>query len=234
MFKVLIARIRGKACMGGKAWQNVAADERHPLIVLDRQRIDAEGRVDLARRHLAVTDAARQAEAGRLAAADRRIAALEHRAVQALAEGRAPVARQSAEMIARLSADRVWTLAVVRASDAEAGRLTRNLATAEAHLARVLRAGRIVRAEEVVRQLRESTARRRGFDAMPDAPLAEAEATLARLRARQAESLPDEAVRIVNRPMIDRPAGMPSASAPSAAEILVALRNRVTMASQAA
>ncbi|MBL8570973.1 MAG: hypothetical protein JNK84_18030 [Phreatobacter sp.] len=222
MFKALMARMRGNSLSN-------AADERHPLLVVDRQRIDAEGRVELARRRLALAQATRQAEAGRLAAADRRIAALELRAMQALADGEAPVARQSAEMIARLSADRVWTLGVVRAGDAEAGRLARNLAAAEAHLARVQRAGRIVRAEEVVRQLRDSTARRRGFDAMADAPLAEAEATLARLRARQAESIAAETACDG-----EGDAAMLRAPVPGAAEILVGLRNRVTMPSRAA
>jgi hypothetical protein len=222
MFKTLMARMRGKS------WQNVTADERHPLLVVDRQRIDAEGRVDLARRRLALAQAARQAEAGRLAAADRRIAALEHRAMQAHGDGAAE-AQQSADMIARLLADREWTRGVVRASDVETGRLARNLATAEAHLARVRRAGRIIRAEEVVRQLRESTARRRGFDARPDAPLAEAEAILARLRARDAEAL---ALEYGRETMGERVA--PQLPPAAVAEALVTLRNRVTMARRAA
>jgi phage shock protein A len=223
MFKTLMARMRGKS------WQNVTADERHPLLVVDRQRIDAEGRVDLARRRLALAQAARQAEAGRLAAADRRIAALEHRAMQAHGDGCAAEAQQSAEMIARLLADREWTRGVVRASDVETGRLARNLATAEAHLARVRRAGRIIRAEEVVRQLRESTARRRGFDARPDAPLAEAEAILARLRLRDAEAL---ALEYGRETMGERVA--PPLPPAAVAEALVTLRNRVTMARRAA
>lgn len=229
MFKTLMARMRARSCQG------VAADERHPLAVVDRQRTDAEGRLDLARRRLALAEAAGQAEAGRLAAADRRIAALEHRAAEALLAGNTQAAQQSAELIARLSADRVWSLAAVRASDAEFKRLARCVAAAEAHLARVQRAGRIVRAEEVVRQLRDSAARRRGFDAMADAPLAEAEATLARLRARQVESIAAEtACDGDDRDATDRHAVLLPASVPGAAEILVGLRNRVTMASRAA
>lgn len=227
MFKTLMSRLRSRGERG-------AADERHPLLVADRQRTDAEGRLDLARRRLALAAAAGQAEAGRLAAADRRIAALEHRAAEALLGGNSQAAQQSAELIARLSADRVWSLAAVRASDAEFKRLARGVAVAEAHLARVQRAGRIVRAEEVVRQLRDSTARRRGFDAMADAPLAEAEATLARLRARQAEGIAAETAGYDGDDAAERHAVMLPASVPGAAEILVSLRNRVTMASRAA
>jgi phage shock protein A len=226
MFKSLIARMRGRDTTV------VALDDRHPLRVLDRQRIDAEGRLDLARRQMAVAAAAREAEAGRLAATDRRIAALEYRAVQALAEGRASMARESADMIARLSADRLWTLAALRACAAEADRLARQAAAAETHLGRVLRAGRVVRAEEIVRQLRAGAERRRGPDMSTDGPLAEAEATLARLRARQAEAVarepkPDETVA-------GRADAALPVSTPSAAEVLVALRNRVTMARSAA
>jgi hypothetical protein len=152
MFKTLIARMRGNVRLNG------AADSAHPLIAVDRQRIDAEGRVDLARRRLSLARAAREAERARLAATDRRIAALEYRAVQALAEDRAPMARQAADLIARLSADRVWSLGVLRTRAAENDRLAEEVALAEAHLGRVVRAGRIIRAEEVVRQLRASTA----------------------------------------------------------------------------
>jgi phage shock protein A len=226
MFKSLIARMRGRDTTV------VVLDDRHPLRVLDRQRIDAEGRLDLARRQMAVAIAAREAEASRLAATDRRIAALEYRAVQALAEGRATVARQSADMIARLSADRLWTLAALRSCVAETGRLAQQAAVAETHLGRVQRAGRVVRAEEVVRQLRAGAERRRGPDMSTDGPLREAEATLARLRARQAEAItrdqmPDEEKAVA----VDM--ALP-VSTPSAAEVLVALRNRVTMARNAA
>lgn len=228
MFKTLLNRIRGKVA------SDDASDERHPLLVADRQRIDAEGRVDLARRRLALAQASRQAEVGRLTAADRRIAALEFQAARALADNRLPTARQSAQLIARLSADREWTAGIVRAADAEAARLARNLAAAEAQLARVRRAGRIIRAEEVVRQLRANTARRRGFDAAPDAPLVEAEATLARLRARQAESLATEVHDADRCETVGKPPAALPAPVPGAAEILLALRNRVTMARRAA
>ncbi len=226
MFKSLIARMRKRETAV------VALDDRHPLRVLDRQRIDAEGRLDMARRQLAVATAAREAEAGRLAATDRRIAALEYRAVQALAEGRAMVARQSADMIARLSADRLWTLAALRSCVAETGRLAQQAAAAEVHLGQVQRAGRVVRAEEVVRQLRASAERWRGPDVSGDGSLAEAEAALARLRSRQAEEIARASMPDVKQPEpVD--VALP-VSTPSAAEVLVALRNRVTMARSAA
>jgi phage shock protein A len=226
MFKSLIARMRKRETAV------VALDDRHPLRVLDRQRIDAEGRLDMARRQLAVATAAREAEAGRLAATDRRIAALEYRAMQALAEGRAMVARQSADMIARLSADRLWTLAALRSCVAETGRLAEQAAIAESQVGQVQRAGRVARAEEVVRQLRASAERWRGPDISMEGPLAEAEAALARLRARQAEALAREPVLAANKTeAVD--VALP-ASTPSAAEVLVALRNRVTMARSAA
>lgn len=179
MFKVMMTLIRGRSHEAGEALA-----DRHALTILDQQMRDAAASLDLARRALAVAIASDLTEAKRIAATDKRLADLEERAMAALQGGREDLASQAAEAIATLEADRMSGCEARKTFATEISRLKRDVAGAEGRFADLERGRRIARAVEAVRRLRNGPA---GQPANEGA-LAEAEATLARLRAKQAES----------------------------------------------
>ncbi|MGL4287924.1 MAG: PspA/IM30 family protein [Phreatobacter sp.] len=179
MFKTLIGLIRGHADRA----RALRADRR-VLAILDPQRRDAAMELDLAQRALAAATNSDQAEAKRIATLSQRIAGLELRAMTALEGGRSEIAWQAAEAIASLEVTRMSRTEARKALVAEIDRLKRDIAGAEARLADVERGRRIARTVETVKRLRHQA----DGPAATDGALAQAEATLARLRARQAES----------------------------------------------
>jgi len=180
MFKTVITLIRGGAAVAAEVLVG-----RTALLILHQLLRAAAAALDRAKRTLALAIAGNQQEGRRLEATEARIADLEVRATAALEGGREDLARQAAEAIAGLEADRDAALTARTLFAAEIARLKRYVATAEARLTELDRGRRIARAAESVRALRRS-----GIEAARpyEATLPEAENTLRRLRERQTEA----------------------------------------------
>lgn len=180
MFKTVITLFRGGIA---KAEEDLA--DRNALLILDQQLRDAIAAFERAKKALAVAIAQDRQEASRLVATNAQITDLEQRVVAALAAGDEPSAREGAEAIAALEADRDAAQAAQSLFGAEILRLRRHVTQAQVRLAELDRGRRLARASEAVRDLR----RGRVDEARPyEATLAEAETTLRRLRERQAEA----------------------------------------------
>jgi phage shock protein A len=187
MFKTVLTLIRGSVFAAEEELQ-----DRTALLILDQQMRDAGAAVDRAKRALALAIAQDQQEGRRLDATNARIADLEVRATSALDGGREDLAREAAEAIAGLEADRDAAQTARTLFATEIARLRRHVAGAEARISGLDRGRRIARASEAVRALR-----RGGIEATRpyESSLPEAERTLQRLRERQQEAqLADEAL----------------------------------------
>jgi len=180
MFKTVLTLFRGSVAAAGEE-----LEDRSALLILDQQMRDTATGVDRSKRALALAIAQDQQEARRLEATNARIADLEVRAGAALEGGREDLAREAAEAIAGLEADRDSAMTARALFATEITRLKRYVASAEARITELDRGRRIARAAEAVR-----AARRGGFEASRpyESTLSEAEATLKRLRERQTES----------------------------------------------
>jgi phage shock protein A len=178
MFKTLFTLVRGAAAA---AEEEVV--DRSALLILDQQIRDAAIAVERGKRALAVAVAHDEAEGKRLEMTLARLADLEERAVAALAGGREDLASEAAESIAMMEADRD-SVREARATFArEIAHLKRETADAGRRLAELERGRRIAQAAEAVRRLKARGPARAGGAAA----LSDAEATLRRLRERQAE-----------------------------------------------
>jgi phage shock protein A len=180
MFKTIFTLVRGSVAVAGEE-----LEARNALLILDQQMRDAAANVERAKRMLALAIAQDQQEGRRLEATLARIADLEVRATAALDGGRDDLAREAAESIAALEADRDAAQTARALFAAEIARLKRHVANAEARIAELERGRRIARASEAVRNLRGS-----GIEPATayESTLPEAEATLRRLRERQMEA----------------------------------------------
>lgn len=178
--KSLLAFVRGTAHAAGRELA-----DRNALVILDQQLRDASAGLDHARRALALAIARDRQEGARLSAIDRQIADLEGRVVAALSSGREDLAREGAEAIACLDADREAARSARTLFAVEIDRLRDRVAQTQARIAAVDRGRRLARAAEAVRRMR-------GGGVEPSLPhratLSEAEETLTRLRERQAEA----------------------------------------------
>jgi len=177
MFKTVLTIFRGTVAAADEELQ-----DRTALLVLDQQMRDAAAAVDRSKRTLALAIAGDQAEGRRLEATCARIADLEVRASAALDGGREDLAREAAQAIANLEADRDSAMTARALFASEITRLKRHVANAEARITDLDRGRRLARASEAVRSLRRS-----GIEAARpyESTLPEAEATLKRLRERQ-------------------------------------------------
>ena len=101
MFKTVLTLFRGSVAAAGEELEG-----RNALLILDQQMRDAAAAVERAKRTLALAIAQDQQEGRRLDATHARIADLEIRATAALDGGREDLAREAAEQIAALEADR--------------------------------------------------------------------------------------------------------------------------------
>ena len=180
MFKTVLTLFRGGIAVAGEE-----LEDRTALVILDQQMRDAAAAVDRSKRTLALAIAQDQQEGRRLEATCARIADLELRATAALDGGREDLAREAAQQIANLEADRDAAMTARTLFAQEIVRLKRHVANAEARLTELDRGRRIARASEAVRNLR-----RGGIEAARpyESTLPEAEATLKRLRDRQIEA----------------------------------------------
>jgi phage shock protein A len=138
-----------------------------------------------AKRALAVAIAQEVQEGKRLDGTRDRIEDLETRAVAAIEGGRDDLASEAAEAIATLEAERDASATARALFAAEIARLKRHVLQQQMRFSQLERGRRIARAAEAVRN-----ARRGRVEAAPifEGTLAEAEATLSRLRERQVEA----------------------------------------------
>jgi phage shock protein A len=180
MLKMFLTLVRGSAAI---AEERVA--DRNALLILDQQMRDAAGAFERAKKALAVAIAQDRLESERLAASNARIADLENRAAAALAAGDDDLAREGAEAIAALEADRDAANGAQALFAAEIVRLRRHVGQAQARIAELERGRRLARAAEAVRQMRQGR-----VEAGPayETTLSDAERTLKRLRERQVEA----------------------------------------------
>ena len=171
--------------------------DRNALLILDQQIRETRAALERSRQALAASVAGDKAEARRLAEVEGRAADLEARAVAAIQGGRDDLAGDAAEAIAELEAERDAIRAARTRFAAEVARIRAVVADATRRQAELERGRRIAAAAEMARRLRVSPAPR------DRATLKEAEATLARLRALQAEAGDTEAGLEEARPEAD-------------------------------
>ena len=181
MFKTLFLLIRGSAA---SAAEEIA--DRDALLILDQQMREASAAIEGAKRALALAIAQDGTEAKRLDAAIARIADLEVRVNAALEAGNEGIAREGAEAIAALEADRDAAQAARMLFASEIARLRAIVTQAGQRLTALDRGRRVARAAESVRTMRKTPIEEGGTR---ESTLSEAEATLQRLRERQAESM---------------------------------------------
>jgi phage shock protein A len=180
MFKTVLTLFRGSVAAAGEE-----LEDRTALLILDQQMRDAAAAVERSKRSLALAIAQDQQEGRRLDTTNARIADLEVRATAALDGGGEDLAREAAQAIANLEADRDGAMTARALFATEITRLKRHVSTAEARITELDRGRRIARASEAVRTLR-----RGGIEAARpyESTLPEAEKTLRRLRERQVEA----------------------------------------------
>lgn len=189
MLNLLSTLVRGAAARAAEDLH-----DQHAFLILEQQLRDAAAALDDSRRTLARAVAQEAADAKAQGALSGRIADLEARAVAALAGGREDLAAEAAEAIAEMEAE-AQSLETTRAAyAAEVAALRRAVRQGTRQLAELERGQRIARAAEAVRRLRA----RRGVGTGSPAALAEAQATLRRLReAQAADAASDEALAII-------------------------------------
>ncbi|UHC18980.1 PspA/IM30 family protein [Methylobacterium currus] len=189
MLNLISTLVRGAAARAAEDLH-----DRHAFLILEQQLRDAAAALDDSRRTLARALAQEAADAKRQAALAARIAELEGSAVAALAGGREDLAQEAAEALAEME-EEAQALEVTRAAyGAEVAALRRAVRKGTRQFAELERGQRIARAAEAVHRLRA----RRGQGLGSPAALAEAQATLRRLReAQAAEAASDEALAII-------------------------------------
>ncbi len=226
MFKALTTLIRGAAAAAEEEFT-----DRNALPILDQQIRDVAAGLERSKRALALAIAQEAAESERRDRTQARIDDLEARAVEAIRGGREDLAEEAAEAIAALEADREASRETLASFTTEIGSLRRGVSEASRRLAELRRGRQIAQAAEAVRRLkvRDTT-----MITGTCHTLAEAEATLRRLRERQVEAMRiDMTLETLNAP--DGPAGVADRlgiagfgppTKPTAASVLDRLKNQ--------
>jgi len=180
MLKTLITMVRGRTALIAEE-----LGDQNALLILDQQMRDAAGALDRAKKALAIAVAQQGQEEQRLEATRSRIADLETGAIAALGSGREDLAAEAAEAIATLEAERDASQTARALFAAEIAKLKGHVLQQQMRFSQLERGRRIARAAEAVR-----VARRGRIEAAPNfaGTLAEAEATLTRLREHQVEA----------------------------------------------
>jgi phage shock protein A len=225
MFNTIVTLMRGAAA---KAEEDLA--DRSALLILDQQIRDAASAIERSKRALAVAIAQDEAEGQRLETTLGRIADLEERATAALAGAREDLATEAAEAIALMEADRDAIREARAAFASDIAQLKSAVANAGQRLAALERGRRIAHAAESVRRLK---AQHHGGTS-DTATLSDAEATLKRLRERQAEDAATAAAYDRLNPGLDpsgtanrlEAAGFGRRTRPSPADVLARLRSK--------
>ncbi|ADE86755.1 PspA/IM30 family protein [Rhodobacter capsulatus] len=223
MFKMITTLIRA-----GTADAEEAFTDAHALTLLRQQLRDAAEGLEGAKRAVAVVMAYAARERAAAARIAGQIADLESRAVAALGQGREDLATEAAAAIAGLEAEAEATARALAQYDTETRRLRETVALAEQRLRALQRGKQIADAASRTQKLRGT---------LPDgvtASLTEAEATLARLQARQAHAeavetaLADLGLATSAEATVTRlaAAGCGAALRPEAAQVLARLREK--------
>jgi phage shock protein A len=227
MFKSMIKLLSRPPAIGSGC-----VDDRAALAFIEQEYHRARRELRLARRELGAALAAERTESHRLRNLQARMATLEGRAIAAVRAGFGGVAEDVASDIATLGTDCLvghQCLAVLRG---EIERHTHLAQSAERRMARCERGRRVIEAEQAVRALRD---RATGHAEDQRSALSDAEATLVALRRSHLQSLtsprPEMPARTGFPPLRQTGAALPP---PTAAEVLIAIRNRAVMASRSA
>jgi phage shock protein A len=177
MFKLFVTLLRGR---NADTAETIADQMALPL--LRQQMRDSAAGVETARRSVAMVMAYAERERKSAARITVQLADLETRAMDALAKGRDDLAAEAAGAIAQLEAESATTARALATYDAEIAHLRGVLVDAEARLRDLQRGQRMVIATDHTQRLRGSAA------VTATNSLADAEATLARLQERQANT----------------------------------------------
>ena len=180
MLKSLITLVRGRTALIVEE-----LGDQNALLILDQQMRDATGALDRAKKALAIAIAQESQEQQRQEVTLTRIADLETRAVAAIEAGREELATEAAEVIATLEAERDASLTARTLFAAEITKMKGHVLRQQMRLSQLERGRRIARAAEAVRVARRG--RVEGASIFTGT-LAEAEATLARLREHQVKA----------------------------------------------
>lgn len=177
MFKHVFTVMRGRAARAEDEF-----NDAHALLILEQQLREGTAAVAAARKAVALAIAQQQIETRSLERTRARIADLETRALAAVQGGRDALAREAAESLAILEEERDASRESLETFEDEIARLRSGLRACE-HRVRELRRGqRVANAADRTARVRALVA-----DGGGDA-LADAEATLKRLRSTQRES----------------------------------------------
>ena len=228
MFNVILTLIRGRAYDAEQAFI-----DRNAMPLLAQQIRDAAGAIQSARRAVTIAVAQNEQEKSQHAAIVGRIADLETRAVAALQKGNDELARQAAEAIAELEAERGSSEKAQAQFATTIAKLKATVRSSEARLQGLQRGERLARATEQTQKLNAVCNDGSGL-----ANLDEAEETLARLRAYQDRcEIATSALKemdAANRPAIIieklANAGFGAPLGPSADDVLARLRERMNSA----
>ncbi|TCA25914.1 PspA/IM30 family protein [Rhizobium leguminosarum bv. viciae] len=227
MFKLISILLRGRAHDAEQAFA-----DRHAVPLLSQQIRDAAQSIQSARRSVAVAIAQNEQEKGQHATIVARIADLEIRASAALAKGNEGLAREAAEAIAYLEAERDASEKAQAQFTGAIDKLKGIVRASEARLQELQRGERLARATQEAQKL-DVVVAGPGFATLDDA-----EETLARLRLRQSQNeltaaaLKDMEGAIRPAGIIEKlaNAGFGAPLRSSADDVLARLKSRITPA----
>ena len=174
MLKQFFALVRGRSY---EAAETVV--DRNALVILRQQIRDCADAIAAARRAVAIAIAQNEQEVVQFKKLVVRIDDLEKRTIAAIEQGQNELAREVAETIAMLEAERDASSEAQKSFGTEIERLKRIIRVSEMRLRELQRGQRIVAAVDSTQRLRES-APGSSLSALKDA-----EETLLRLRTRQ-------------------------------------------------
>lgn len=174
MLKQFFALIRGRSYEAAEA-----VVDRNALVILRQQIRDCADAIAAARRAVAIAIAQNEQEVAQFKKLVVRIDDLEKRTIAAIEQGQNELAREAAETIAMLEAERDASSEAQKSFGTEIERLKRIIRISEMRLRELQRGQRIVAAVDSTQRLRES-APGSSLSALKDA-----EETLLRLRTRQ-------------------------------------------------
>ncbi|MHC2456687.1 phage shock protein A [Rhizobium leguminosarum] len=227
MFKLISILLRGRAHDAEQAFADC-----HAVPLLAQQIRDAAQSIQSARRSVAIAIAQNEQERVQHAAIVARIADLENRASAALAKGNEALAREAAEAIAYLEAERDASEKAQAQFTSSIDKLKAIVRASEARLQELQRGERLARATQEAQKL-DVVVAGPGLATLDDA-----EETLARLRLRQSQNeLTAAALKDMEGAI--RPAGIieklanAGCGAPlrsSADDVLARLKGRITPA----
>lgn len=228
MFNVILTLIRGRAFDAEQAFI-----DRNAVPLLAQQIRDAASAIQSARRAVAIAVAQNEQEKSQHAAVAGRIADLETRAVAALQKGSDELARQAAEAIAQLEAERGASEKAQAQFTQTIDKLKATVRASEARLQELQRGERLARATEQTQKLSAACDDNSGL-----ANLDDAEETLARLQAYQsrceiaASTMKQMEASSRQTAIIEKlaNAGFGAPLGPSADDVLARLRERLNSA----